>query len=146
MKPKPARWLRQDRKPTVLWRSLQVAQHLGEGRYSRSGANTVLVTRDSATSGHCFDDTTSTIQIDENHSDMVKFPSGGHKVFGIASKLADICGIQAFQSRESTLPEMAGSGTISNDTNIRKRMFDMLPPITASSETDEEFRWGYGRK
>lgn len=85
--------------------------HLGGGEYSRSGIDVVLVTRESATSGRCFHDRLSTIQIDENHSDMVKFPNGDHRIRVIASKLAVICGIpQIPQSSQISGSDLFGNG------------------------------------
>ncbi|OTA65067.1 hypothetical protein K449DRAFT_366781 [Hypoxylon sp. EC38] len=62
--------------------------------YSREGDNTVLVTKESATSGFCHTDPHNTMQIDENHSDMVKFTEGDHRIRVVASKLRDMCGIK----------------------------------------------------
>ncbi|OTA90642.1 hypothetical protein M434DRAFT_77651 [Hypoxylon sp. CO27-5] len=62
--------------------------------YSREGDNTVLVTKESATSGFCHTDPHNTMQIDENHSDMVKFTEGDYRIRVVASKLRDMCGIK----------------------------------------------------
>ncbi|KAI1412373.1 hypothetical protein F5Y13DRAFT_200005 [Hypoxylon sp. FL1857] len=67
--------------------------------YSREGKNTVLVTKESATSGFCHTDPHYTIQIDENHSDMVKFTHGDYRIRVVASKLRDICGIKEIVTR-----------------------------------------------
>ncbi|KAI0850599.1 hypothetical protein F5Y00DRAFT_268344 [Daldinia vernicosa] len=61
---------------------------------SRSGPETVLVTRGSATGGRCYEDPSLTIQIDENHSDIVKFTHGDYRVRIIVDRLAKICGIR----------------------------------------------------
>ncbi|KAG4221696.1 hypothetical protein PC116_g29828 [Phytophthora cactorum] len=61
--------------------------------HSRSGPGTVLVSPGSATAERCYEDPSSTIQIDENHSDMVKFTCGDYKIRIIANGLANICGI-----------------------------------------------------
>ncbi|KAI1655243.1 hypothetical protein F4813DRAFT_368207 [Daldinia decipiens] len=60
---------------------------------SRSGPETVLVTRRSATGGRCYEDPSLTIQIDENHSDIVKFTRGDHRIRILVNRLANICGI-----------------------------------------------------
>lgn len=50
-----------------------------------------MVSRESATRNLCHSQPLSTIQIDENHSDMVKFGTGDHSIGIIASKLESIC-------------------------------------------------------
>ncbi|KAH6981722.1 hypothetical protein BKA56DRAFT_353183 [Ilyonectria sp. MPI-CAGE-AT-0026] len=59
--------------------------------FSRFGPDIVLVTRESATGDRCFVEPSMTIQIDENHSDMVKFFNGDHRIRVIASKLSEVC-------------------------------------------------------
>ncbi|KAI0100718.1 hypothetical protein F4776DRAFT_658252 [Hypoxylon sp. NC0597] len=68
-------------------------------RYSREGDNTVLVTKESATSGFCHTNPHNTMQIDENHSDMVKFTEGDYRIRVVASKLRDMCGIKEIIAR-----------------------------------------------
>jgi hypothetical protein len=63
------------------------------GKYTRSGPRKVLVTKDSATGGRCYSHPHLTIQVDENHSAMVKFTPGDFRIRIISSKLADICGV-----------------------------------------------------
>ncbi|KAL7810778.1 hypothetical protein V8C44DRAFT_350038 [Trichoderma aethiopicum] len=58
--------------------------------YRRSGPETILVSRESATGNRWASDPSSTIQIDANHSDMVKFSSGSHMIGPIACKLRDV--------------------------------------------------------
>ncbi|PTB63731.1 hypothetical protein BBK36DRAFT_1126010 [Trichoderma citrinoviride] len=62
------------------------------GTYRRSGPEAILVSRTSATGNRCTSDPASTIQIDANHSSMVKFSSGSHMIGPIANKLRDILG------------------------------------------------------
>lgn len=50
-----------------------------------------MVSRESATRNLCHSQPSSTIQIDENHSDMVKFGVGDHSIRILASKLKTIC-------------------------------------------------------
>lgn len=52
-----------------------------------------MVSRESATRNLCHSHPFSTIQIDENHSDMVKFATGDPRIGIILSKLASICDI-----------------------------------------------------
>lgn len=52
-----------------------------------------MVSRESATRNLCHSHPSSTIQIDENHSDMVKFAVGDHTIGILASKLASICAV-----------------------------------------------------
>ncbi|KAL5087411.1 hypothetical protein Trisim1_007810 [Trichoderma cf. simile WF8] len=63
------------------------AVKLVNGAYGRSGSETILVSRDSATSNRCTSDPASTLQIDENHSNMVKFSPGSHIIGPIANML-----------------------------------------------------------
>lgn len=60
------------------------------GRYERTGPERVLVVRNSATGGHDKSDPASTIQIDANHSDMVKLMPGHHIISLVAYKLRAI--------------------------------------------------------
>ncbi|CAM1507577.1 Fc.00g072180.m01.CDS01 [Cosmosporella sp. VM-42] len=61
-----------------------------KGTYQRSGPGTVLVSKQSATAGRCDSEPASTIQIDSNHSEMVKFSLGNHLVSLIAHKLREM--------------------------------------------------------
>ncbi|KAK0729580.1 hypothetical protein B0H67DRAFT_650805 [Lasiosphaeris hirsuta] len=56
-------------------------------QYQRSGEEVVLVSKQSATGGRCNWDPVSTIQIDTNHSEMVKLSPGHHLIAIIAYKL-----------------------------------------------------------
>ncbi|KAH8745848.1 hypothetical protein BGZ57DRAFT_974359 [Hyaloscypha finlandica] len=105
-------------------KTTRTVTHWGGDKYSRSGPDTILVTRESATSGRCFDNQSLTIQIDENHSDMVKFPSGDYRTRIIASKLADICGIPQM-SQASQVPN---SVFLSNGDAIK----DQVPTDNSS--------------
>ncbi|UKZ74110.1 hypothetical protein TrVFT333_001767 [Trichoderma virens FT-333] len=58
-----------------------------DGKYQRSGPGTVFVSPLSATSQRCNFDSGSTIQINANHSDMVKFSAGSELIDRIAFKL-----------------------------------------------------------
>jgi hypothetical protein len=60
------------------------------GQYKRTGAESILVSRHSATGGRCESDPTSTIQIDANHSDMVKLTPGHHLIRILGHKLDSI--------------------------------------------------------
>src|SRR5579871_6733541 len=50
-----------------------------------------MVDTQSATGGRWTSDPESTIQIDEDHSNMVKFSLGDHRISIIVSKICDIC-------------------------------------------------------
>lgn len=61
-----------------------------------------MVSRESATRNLCHSQPSSTIQIDENHSDMVKFGMGDHSIGILASKLESICA--GPETANSTVP------------------------------------------
>lgn len=52
-----------------------------------------MVTREFATRNLCHSQPSSTIQTDENHSDMVKTGIGDHSIGILASKLESICAV-----------------------------------------------------
>ncbi|KAF3059605.1 hypothetical protein GL218_05123 [Daldinia childiae] len=81
---------------------------------SRSGPETVLVTRASATGGRCYEDPSLTIQIDENHSDIVKFTHGDHRIRIIVNRLANICGIHPVFDRPNS--SIISRGSVSTDS------------------------------
>lgn len=83
-----------------------------QGTFKRSGPDAILVSRESATGGRSEEEPLSTIQIDENHSDMVKFSHGDHRVHIFASKIAEICG-----SSLRPLPALVDSAHDHIDTN-----------------------------
>ncbi|KAL7947736.1 hypothetical protein V8C42DRAFT_262685 [Trichoderma barbatum] len=60
------------------------------GNYKRAGPGTIFVSPQSATGQRCNFDPGSTIQIDANHSDMVKLSEGNELVKSIAYKLQEI--------------------------------------------------------
>lgn len=68
-----------------------VEKTLRPGNFARTGPGTVMVSRESATRNLCHLQPSSTIQIDENHSDMVKFGIGDHYIDILASTLKSIC-------------------------------------------------------
>ncbi|EHK42973.1 hypothetical protein TRIATDRAFT_285651 [Trichoderma atroviride IMI 206040] len=61
-----------------------------DGEYRRSGPGRVFVSPQSATGQRCTTDPASTIQINANHSDMVKFSQGNEAIDRIAYKLRDM--------------------------------------------------------
>ncbi|KAL7906988.1 hypothetical protein GGI35DRAFT_482355 [Trichoderma velutinum] len=63
---------------------------LVNGAYGRSGSETILVSRESATGNRYASNPASTIQIDENHSNMVKFSPGSHIIGPLANTLRNI--------------------------------------------------------
>lgn len=64
-----------------------------------------MVSRESATRSLCHSQPSSTIQIDQNHSDMVKFVVGDHSIGILASKLESICSVS--ETATPTLPSNA---------------------------------------
>ncbi|KAK0639381.1 hypothetical protein B0T16DRAFT_243262 [Cercophora newfieldiana] len=75
------------------------------GQYERSGPESLLVSKESATGGRHESDPTSTIQIDANHSDIAKLTPGHHMLPLIASKLNDI--VHHKQPDGSSTPDIA---------------------------------------
>ncbi|KAH8892136.1 hypothetical protein GQ53DRAFT_806091 [Thozetella sp. PMI_491] len=65
-----------------------------DGCFTRSGPASVMVDRQSATSGRWTTDRELTIQIDEDHSNMVKFPLGDHRTPIIVRKIRQISRIE----------------------------------------------------
>ncbi|KAL6836241.1 hypothetical protein J3E69DRAFT_320897 [Trichoderma sp. SZMC 28015] len=63
---------------------------IADGKYKRSGPGTIFVSPLSATSQRCNFEPGSTIQINANHSDMVKFSPGSELIDRIAYKLQDM--------------------------------------------------------
>lgn len=57
------------------------------GRFARTGTASILVSLESATMDLCKTEPLLTLQIDENHSDMVKFSAGDHLIRIVAEKL-----------------------------------------------------------
>ena len=84
----------------------------------------MLVTKLSATAGIYLTAPTLTIQIDENHSDMVKFGMGDYRIRIIASKLGDICGItQTSESDEkSTALSVKMEPSVVSLQNIKREL------------------------
>lgn len=62
-----------------------------------------------------------TIQIDENHSDMVKFREGSHRIRIVAKKIEEICGNSSGLGKG---PETAGSNFSSADATISTEVMD----------------------
>ncbi|KAK4077349.1 uncharacterized protein Triagg1_3681 [Trichoderma aggressivum f. europaeum] len=61
-----------------------------DGKYKRAGPGTIFVSPSSATSQRCNFEPGSTIQINANHSDMVKFSPGSELIDRIAYKLQEM--------------------------------------------------------
>ncbi|CAH0025876.1 unnamed protein product [Clonostachys rhizophaga] len=83
-------------------------QKLPTGKFSRTGPETVMVPKESATKGLCNSNPALTIQIDEDHSNMVKFSTGDHRIDILAIKLSEIFGIE----HKSLPDELSPSFTI----------------------------------
>lgn len=54
----------------------------------------MMVSKESATKGLCNSQPALTIQVYEDHSNMVKFSTGDHRIDILASKLSEILGIE----------------------------------------------------
>ncbi|KAI9150841.1 hypothetical protein HJFPF1_10618 [Paramyrothecium foliicola] len=63
-----------------------------DGKYSRSGPEAIFVSKHSATGNRCDNDPASTMQINEDHSNMVKFSRGAPYIGMVASKVHEILG------------------------------------------------------
>jgi hypothetical protein len=63
---------------------------MANGKYQRSGPEKVFVSPESATGLRNIVDPSSTIQINANHSEMVKFSQGNELINLIASRLQDV--------------------------------------------------------
>ncbi|KAK3339632.1 hypothetical protein B0T25DRAFT_618078 [Lasiosphaeria hispida] len=61
-----------------------------DGKFAKTGAPAVLVSRDSATSGCHVTNPLTTFQIDDDHSDMVKFSYGDTRISVVKNSLIDI--------------------------------------------------------
>jgi hypothetical protein len=82
-------------------------QQLPNGSWGRSGAYTVLVNRDSATSNYYRKDKSVTIPIQSDHSNMVKFGRGDVNLAIVTSLIAEI-----FTAADLTVvPERGGPST-----------------------------------
>lgn len=75
--------------------------------FTTSAPSTVLVTKESATGGRT-NESLNTIQIDETHSDMVRFSPGDHQIQVFASMLGEICASQTQPVLVSPRPSNAG--------------------------------------
>ncbi|KAJ0108485.1 hypothetical protein J7T55_002089 [Diaporthe amygdali] len=102
-----------------------VEKALKTGKFSRTGPGTVMVSRESATRNLCHSQPSLTIQIDENHSNMVKLGIGDRYIGILASKLKSICALC-----ELTFPQLAPQ-------SIRKLTQSELADPKASSNPPE---------
>jgi hypothetical protein len=95
------------------------------GKYQRSGPERVFVSPESATGLRNIVDPSSTIQIDANHSDMVKFSYGNMLIDRIASKLQDVLNIN--------VSDMTKAHEGSNNTDV-----DATPVFQTHSQATEK--------
>lgn len=89
------------------------------GNFGRTGTTFIMVPPESATGDLCKTKPHLTLQIDENHSNIVKFSAGDHRIKIIANKLEDICntrGIAAFQPQT----ELSSGPSTSNHLSTRQ--------------------------
>jgi hypothetical protein len=107
-----------------------------------------MVSRQSATSGLCDSQPSLTIQIDENHSDMVKLTKADPRIEIIASKLGNIMEIGNMASQASTAPSAFGSGLgefidpvdepSSNMATLPEQSSDTMTPWDDKSMWDDD--------
>ncbi|KAK7224827.1 hypothetical protein V2G26_012830 [Clonostachys chloroleuca] len=67
---------------------------LPTGEFSRTGPESVMVSKESVTKRQCNSNPVLMIQIDEDHSNMVKFSTGDHGIDILAINLSDVLGIK----------------------------------------------------
>ncbi|PTB72047.1 hypothetical protein M440DRAFT_1405803 [Trichoderma longibrachiatum ATCC 18648] len=90
--------------------------------YRRSGPEAILVSRESATGNRWASDPSSTIQIDANHSDMVKFSSESHMIGPIACKLRDVVGSDHRDLGHDSTHLATGNGLIPAKSTITQAL------------------------
>ncbi|KAK5989396.1 hypothetical protein PT974_10915 [Cladobotryum mycophilum] len=101
------------RKMSLLWAfetEITPTVQAVDGGYQRSGPGTVFVSPESATGNRCESDSASTIQINANHSDMVKFSRGNELIDRIAYKLQLMLQdtwVEASQEASAAIDQMA---------------------------------------
>jgi hypothetical protein len=99
-----------------------------------------MVNKESATSGRCLTDPASTIQIDEDHSSIVKFSSGDHRIATISSKVRDICWPEGQPGHpDEGLETLEWQGP---DDGL-ETLNDDDPQAASFSEIDETNVWNY---
>ncbi|KAG8163153.1 hypothetical protein KVR01_007631 [Diaporthe batatas] len=111
-----------------------VEKDFATGRFSRTGPGTVMVSRESATRHLCRSQPSLTVQIDENHSDMVKFGIGSKYIGIIASKLGTICAMPEHTTAQfpSEPSRKLDENALAGPTATSKRMQN--PPGKLQSE------------
>jgi hypothetical protein len=102
-----------------------------------------MVDRHSATSGHDASDPLSIIQIDEDHSNMVKFSLGDQNISIMVKKIRDICqlenndNVSVRRHRRLTLAEPIASIPASDDSYIAEAQIDF------SWKEQEKLEWDH---
>lgn len=96
-------------------------ESISTGRFTRTGPATVMVSPKSATRNLHNSNPDLTIQIDENHSNMVKFATGDHRIVIISRKMREICGM-AEPTTEDVLTQPSNNGApVKKQTPERSR-------------------------
>ncbi|KAM6481421.1 hypothetical protein HDV62DRAFT_398146 [Trichoderma sp. SZMC 28011] len=100
-----------------------------DGKYQRCGPGTVFVSPLSATSHRCISEPGSTIQINANHSDMVKLSIGSEIIHRIAYKLQGMLkdGIEE-ADEEATEPSIDNMVAFNIDSQLTQAFVDHVDP------------------
>ncbi|KAF7532276.1 hypothetical protein G7054_g8109 [Neopestalotiopsis clavispora] len=109
------------------------------GLYKRSGPRCIMVDRQSAT-GSCALDLSFTIQIDEDHSNMVKFNRGDRRIPTIISKIKEIYGSSKMTDEIVTFVAPMGvvsDSQLGSDTSYRG------PDLLEGARKSELMGWDY---
>ncbi|CAI6095931.1 unnamed protein product, partial [Clonostachys chloroleuca] len=94
----------------VAWIRADISfQKLPTGEFSRTGPECVMVSKEAAAKRLCNSNPVLMIQIDEDHSNMVKFSTGDHGIDILAINLSDVLGIK---HKASLQVELSRSFTI----------------------------------
>ncbi|KAH8886645.1 hypothetical protein GQ53DRAFT_769210 [Thozetella sp. PMI_491] len=110
------------------WPFLPSLEKQFNGYYARSGPSAIMVDRESATGGRCITEASSTIQIDEDHSHIVKFSPGDRRIAIFINKIHDIC-----------WPERFPMNAEQNHTALSQPRFDALESDEATHRVSEAF-------
>ncbi|KXJ85383.1 hypothetical protein Micbo1qcDRAFT_223338, partial [Microdochium bolleyi] len=111
------------------------------GLLSRAGSFAVMVDRSSATGDRCDADAQSVIQVEESHTNMIKFGPGDHRISIFISKIRAICwpdhdtlnNIDVAQERPQ---EPKANGLITNDDQMQS-MSDIIVESIKPAEMNQ---------
>ncbi|KAI9148377.1 Protein SERAC1 [Paramyrothecium foliicola] len=110
------------------------------GSYLRSGPMVVMVDKESATAGRCMSDPSSTIQIDEDHSAMVKFSPGDHRISTISNKVREICWPEG---QTSTMSLTSEAPHLKESDDVSKLIVDYDALAVAERRQGGSTEWNY---